>query len=106
MPAPKKLKIGYVNVKVQFLNNMSKNDSYSLLGLFHPDEGIKIDASLTKGTLADVFLHECLHAIFHYFSIEEERPEEIQVGQMASLLTTFWSANPSTLKWWSSLLKE
>ncbi len=102
MPAPKRLKVGPATIKVRFSKDMPPTE----LGSFHPDEGILIDVHLSNGTLADVFLHEVLHALFHYFSLEEGRPEETQVGQMAALITTFWAANPSALRWWSSLLKE
>ncbi len=103
MNPPKRLRIGPTYVKVNLNKDFGKEE---ILGAYQPEQGIEIKAGLCGGTLADTFLHEVLHALFHTFSIEEKRPEETVVGQIASLLTGFWADNPKAQKWWAKLLES
>ncbi len=102
MNPPKRLRIGPGYVKVILNKGLGKD----VIGSYSPSRGIELGKGLKGGALADVFLHEVLHALFHVFSIEEGRPEEIVVGQVASLVTVFWAQNPSALKWWAKLLES
>jgi hypothetical protein len=59
--------------------------------------------SLPKESMADTFLHECLHAIGHSMDINW-RKEEVVARRVATGLCTLWKQNPAAFRWWSSLL--
>jgi len=99
--APKRLKVFYRHVPVLYLprSRMDGND-----GIWDQTR-ITIAAELRGRELADTFLHEVLHAIRDTFGHERAKDEDA-VQFHATAITTFWSDNPSALRWWAKLISR
>jgi hypothetical protein len=117
MTLPKKVKIGYATVSIDFiddielkrLNGAEENDR--LYGCFvSRDNAIYLLWDLEPLQLADVFLHECLHAHAHIHGIRfkentDALSEETGINTSSSATVTLWSRNHAAKKWWDSLFK-
>jgi len=76
---PHKVKIGYQDVAVEFVNRLTDEDGHSLCGVFIGSEmKISIDSLIQGPRLVDTFLHECVHAMFYLYGwgATEEHDEE------------------------------
>ena len=52
-----------------------------------------------KGTMADTFLHEVIHAVNHVMGITDSTNEEESTTRLATGLCTVWKHNPKTFQW-------
>ncbi len=111
-PVPTSVRVGVFIVPVIY---QSQDDK----GVFNSSPLPRISLlDLLEGTaMADAFLHEVLHAIWHIYALgvvidaedaftTVEVNEEQMVGQFAQALTCFWKDNPLAHSWWKNLLEK
>jgi hypothetical protein len=52
-----------------------------------------------KGTTADTFLHELIHAVNHVMGIDDSTNEEESTTRLSTGLCTVWKHNPKVFEW-------
>lgn len=105
---PDLLKIGYADFKVVPCTKRYAA-SKKFRGITHLNrEVIIFDQTLTRNDMANVIMHECLHAIADNMGVKfkSEKEEEDFVYLMANGLTSLLKENPKLLSWFGRILKS
>jgi hypothetical protein len=69
---------------------------------------IVINADNSAQIVAEVFLHEVLHALLFALDLADASKVDHEqiVSRTATGLCTIWKQNPAAFKWWSDLMKK
>jgi len=100
---PTRLKILNLTYKVKFMEATEHEVSDADGWCDHEHQTIAIYKHLSSESMADCFLHECIHAISHVMDISW-RSEEQVARRLSTGLCTLWKANRAAFRWWSGLL--
>ncbi len=65
---------------------------------------IGVTEGLPRDQMADVILHEIIHALYFVMGLSEDGAEEKVAHRVATGLCTVFRGNPKFFKWWSDLL--
>ncbi len=108
---PTSVKIGYRDIKIKYVSPDFKTDSLTdCYGEYRAREGkIYVQHNLCGQEMANVILHECLHAIAYGSGLnqangplKEDDGEELVVNQMTNYLIGMFRDNP----WFLNFLKN
>ena len=81
-----------------------QNASESLGFCDYDTQTIGVTAGLAKDHMADVILHEIIHALYFAMGLKEDSDEENVAHRIATGICTVFKSNPKFFKWWSELL--
>jgi len=111
MKPPKSVRIGCINYSLEFCPiGESEVNVHNNFGKCRQDPAtIVIATPMQDGRVAEVFMHEVLHAIWNEFSLDriekqEEGHEESYVEILGPLLAMFCKDNPKAMGWYLELL--
>lgn len=99
MRIPKKLKIGYHDYEVIEWTAFEVDLSGTWGQCDKNEKKIYVCTETNSKSVADIFLHECMHAIWEYFNLDEEESEENAISRLSSGLIALFVDNPKTLEW-------
>ena len=108
---PKSVKIGYRDIEIEYVSPDFKTDNLTdCYGEYRAREGkILVQHNLCGQEMANVVLHECLHAIAYASGLnqangplKEDDGEELVVNQMTNYLIGMFRDNP----WFLDFLKN
>jgi|TARA_Y100000310_G_scaffold246375_1_gene251657 alcohol dehydrogenase class IV len=104
---PKAMKIGHRRFKIKYipykeLQKLHDSDE-EIYALLDSNDCIYLDEAMGGTTMADAFLHECIHAFNHVLGIEYPKEENV-ANSMAAVVVTLWADNKKAFKWWASLI--
>jgi len=98
MKLPKKVKIGYHDYEIIEWSSKEVELSDTWGQCDKNEKKIYICTEANPRIVADIFIHECFHALWEYFNMEEEESEEKVVSLLSSGLIDIFVSNPQTLK--------
>ncbi|NBW10608.1 MAG: hypothetical protein EBR82_21545 [Caulobacteraceae bacterium] len=103
-PEDTSIRIGPHDVRVIFKTSLDGDNAESIVsGLFFPDDPrIELKTNLRHSRMAEVMMHETLHAIWSNTQFTEEKDEERAVSVLACSLTQLARDNPEFIKFWLS----
>jgi hypothetical protein len=90
--------------KVKWLDRTTHNATEAYGFCCYDTQTIGISEGLAKDQMADVFLHEIIHALYFAMGLKEGSDEESVAHRVATGLCTVFKSNPKFFKWWSDLL--
>ena len=108
---PTSVKVGYRDIEIQYVSPDFKTDEMTdCYGQYKAREGlIQLQPSICGQELANVMLHECLHAVIYSSGLnqaksclKEEDDEEIVVNQITNYLMGLFIDNP----WFLDFIKN
>tara|TARA_R110002167_G_scaffold157998_4_gene353109 strand:+ start:262 stop:684 length:423 start_codon:yes stop_codon:yes gene_type:complete len=108
---PRLIKVGYRDIEIQYVRPDFKTDEMSdCYGQYKAREGlIQIQPDICGQEMANVLLHECLHAVVYSSGLnqaksclKEEDDEEIVVNQLTNYLIGLFRDNP----WFLDFIKN
>lgn len=99
MKIPKSLKIGYHDYQIVEWGAAEVDLSGSWGQCDKHEKTIYICTDTKPAIVADIFIHECMHAIWDYFNLEDSEDEEKAVSVLSSGLVDLFVSNPKALQW-------
>lgn len=105
---PKDVKLGSVRYKIEEWDHMAAV-SNARWGEFSPLEMvIRVDLTLPLARIAEVLLHEILHAVWYEYELKHEQDDQERiVTRMGTGLSAMFYDNPHLVDWfkhaWLSL---
>ena len=107
MPArikrPSRIKIFNLTYKIKFTGTTEHQASEADGWCDYDNQVIVLYEKLSPESMADCFLHECIHAIAHSMNILFKDEEQV-ARRLATGICTLWRDNKTAYRWWSSLL--
>jgi len=103
LKAPKRIKILNLTYKIEFCSKTVWVGSEADGWCDFDNQTIVIYDGLANEAKADVFLHECIHAVGYLMGVEWTKEEQVS-RRIATGLCTLWKENPSAFRWWKNLL--
>lgn len=101
---PKRIKIGSLWFGVD-VEEMGDAEAMGTFGHMNPvNQRIRVRPGLSPQMLAQVFIHEVMHAIYfqsYLFGPEDAPKEETVVRHSTAGLCQIWQDNPEAMRWWS-----
>ena len=71
------------------------------------NQSIYISNALSTSKVIDTFLHEVLHALYWFFSLDSKASEEEKVVScLSSGINMVWINNPYWFNWYTNLLND
>jgi hypothetical protein len=102
---PRRVRIGHRFYSVEYVPSIQyEQTECNGLCVFNESK-ILIYEGLTPDVMAEVFTHECLHAIHWEAGLTDESDEETYTTLTAKALCRFYQDNPSATKWLLASLK-
>lgn len=99
MKIPKSVKIGYHDYQIVEWTSTEVELSDTWGQCDKNDKIIYICTDTNPKTVADIFIHECLHAIWEYFALDDTQDEEKAVSVLSSGLVDMFVSNPKVFAW-------
>ena len=100
---PKRIRILNLTYRVKFCSKTEHIAAAADGWCDFEGQTIVIYEGLADEAKADVFLHECIHAVGNLMGVEWTKEEQVS-RRIATGLCTLWKANPTAFRWWKSLL--
>ena len=102
MSLPTSVKVGAHQVQVVYKSRLDGTDAEQVVnGSFDPDTYvIELRSGLAPSRMAEVMLHEVLHAVNDQTVFVEDEDEERVVTVLAAYLTKFAQDNPDFIRSW------
>lgn len=101
--APRKVKILNYTYRVKFVEKTERDAAEAYGWCDIDNQIIVICKEMPKQTIADTFMHECIHAINNAIGINFNKDEEI-ARKVGTGLCTLFKDNKAAMRWWMSLL--
>lgn len=98
MKLPKIIKVGYHNYSVVEWTDIEVELSGTWGQCDKNKKVIYICTSAKPKVVADILIHECFHAIWEFFNLEEEESEEKAISILSSGLVDLLARNPKVLE--------
>lgn len=96
---PTTVKVGPYDFKIEAWNPHHAAEKNSYGQTTFSDLTIRLDVSHFPRHVADVMLHEIMHACYWVFDIQDEDKEERTVRMTATALVGVWRDNPGLFDW-------
>lgn len=97
---PKRLRIGHRFYAVKYVDAIEADDGSACNGLCVFDRSeILILQSLTPDVMAEIVLHEVLHAVHWEAGLTDDSDEEAFTNLTAKALCRFYQDNPTATRW-------
>jgi hypothetical protein len=102
---PRSVRVGCYEFKVE-VSEMADSIAGSEFGHMNIiNQKIRVSPNLSNAKLANVFLHECLHAVHWVFGLSDDSSEEEFTTLGANGLCVFMQENPRVMSWLTEMLK-
>ena len=105
---PKKIQILNLVYKIRWVDNAIQIGSEAQGWCDFENQLIVINSDNSPQIVAEVFLHEILHALLFALDLTDtaEIDHEQIVSRSATGICTIWKQNPAAFKWWMEQMKK
>ena len=101
---PKRIRVLNLTFKIKWLDETTHSAAEAYGFCCYDTQTIGITERLEKDQMADVILHEIIHALYFAMGLKEDSDEERVAHGISAGLCTVFKSNPKFFKWWSDLL--
>jgi hypothetical protein len=108
MTKPTKVQVLNLEYAIRWVDNVIQIGSEAHGWCDFENQLIVINGDNSPQIVAEVFLHEVLHALLFALDLTDTAniDHEQIVSRTATGICTIWKQNPTAFKWWTELMKK